>query len=260
MTEQSAAASALVSAVTAALAVAYVLPGRPGPRRLVSRRGLFTGRWALPTGFKAKPVPSAARRLHRRAATVVAVACLLLLGLPWGLGLAGLAYFGIPVALSRLEPAAVRRRSERIVADLPLAVDLLAACLRAGRPPQAAVGTVSRALSGPLAELLAEVEHRLNLGTDPIDAWSGVLAEPACASLARAVQRALRSGTPLARTLEHLAGDARLARRWSAEEQARTIETTSVLPLGICFLPAFILLGVVPTIASSLTGLLDQFT
>jgi len=102
MTEQTAAASALVSALTAAVAIAFVLPGRPGPRRLVSRRGLLAGRWALPDSFKAKPVPQAARRLHRRAGTVVAVACFLLLGLPWGLGLGGLAYFGIPVALSRL--------------------------------------------------------------------------------------------------------------------------------------------------------------
>lgn len=251
--------SALAPALAAAVATALMLPGRPGPRRLNKRRGLFAGRWSLPERFTAKEVPPRTRRLHRLTAGAAAVSVLLLLGLPWGPLPAAAAAYWIPVVLSRLTPAVVRRRSARIVADLPLAVDLLAACLRAGRPPQAAVGTVGKALGGPVAELLAEVERRLNLGADPIEAWSCLLREPACAGFARAVQRALRSGAPLARTLERLADDARQARRWNAEEQARAVETRAVIPLGLCFLPAFVLLGIVPTIAGSFTALFDLF-
>lgn len=245
--------SALLAAtIAAALAVAQLVPGRPGPRRLAKRRSLFPTRWSV----AAKAIPPTTRRLHRVAAIITSTATLLLLGFPLGLLPAALAFVTIPIALSRLEPASVRRRSARILADLPLAVDLLAACLRAGRPPQAAIGVVAKAIGGPLADLLLEVEYRLDLGTDPVDAWSGLTAEPACATFARAVQRALRSGAPLAKTLEHQATDTRQARRWSAEEHARAVETRSVIPLGLCFLPAFILLGIVPTIASSLAGFL----
>ena len=242
----------LASAVAAALAVAFLIPGRPGPRRLAKRRTFLPTRWSIPT----KAIPPTTRRLHRVAAAITSASVLLLLGIPLGLLPAAFAFVAIPIALSRLEPASVRRRSARILADLPLAVDLLAACLRAGRPPQAAIGVVAKAIGGPLADLLMEVEHRLNLGTDPIEAWSGLTTEPACATFARAIQRALRSGAPLAKTLEHQATDTRQARRWSAEEHARAVETRSVIPLGLCFLPAFILLGIVPTIASSLTGFL----
>ncbi|GAA1591312.1 hypothetical protein GCM10009789_51600 [Kribbella sancticallisti] len=243
---------ALAAAVTAALAVALLTPGRPGPRRLAKRRTLIPARWSLP----AKTIPPATRRLHRAAAAITSAGALLLLGIPLGILPATAALVAIPIALSRLEPASVRRRSARILADLPLAIDLLAACLRAGRPPQAAISVVAKAIGGPLAALLLEVEHRLRLGTDPIDAWSALTTEPACAPFARAVQRALKSGAPLAKTLEHQAHDTRQSRRWSAEEHARAVETRSVIPLGLCFLPAFILLGIAPTIASSLTGFL----
>jgi pilus assembly protein TadC len=244
---------ALLPAAAAALAVALLLPGRPGPQRLSKRRSIIPTRWSPPT----KQLPPATRRLHRAVAVVGSVGVLLLLGVPLGVLPAAATFVGIPFALSRLEPAETRRRSARIVADLPLAVDLLAACLRAGRPPRAAIGVVGKALSGPLSDLLIEVERRLDLGTDPIEAWSCLLAEPACAGFARATQRALRSGAPLAKTLEHQANDVRQARRWTAEEHARAVESRSVVPLGLCFLPAFILLGIVPTIAASLSGILD---
>lgn len=240
----------LMPVLLAGLAVALLMPGRPGTRRLGRRRGRLASRLAF---------PSSSRR-HRRVAGLAAAGALLLFGIPLGLLIAPIVAFGIPIALSRLEPVAERRRRARITADVPLAVDLLAACLRAGRPPQAAVGTVAKAIGGPMADLLAGVGHRLGLGTDPVEAWSALLAEPACAGLARAVQRALRSGAPLARSLEHLADDSRQARRWAVEEQARAVESRAVVPLGLCFLPAFVLLGVVPTVAGSLGGILRMFS
>ena len=240
----------LMPGVLAGFAVALLMPSRPGPRRLGRRRGRLSRRLRYPVSSKGQ----------RRAAGVAAIGALLVFGFPMGLLIAPIVAFGIPIALSRLEPAAERRRRARIAADVPLAVDLLAACLRAGRPPQAAVGTVAKAIGGPLSDMLAGVGHRLGLGTDPVEAWAGLLTEPACASLARAVQRALRSGAPLARSLEHLADDSRQARRWAVEEQARAVESRAVVPLGLCFLPAFVLLGVVPTVAGSLGGVLRMFS
>ncbi|MEV6411702.1 type II secretion system F family protein [Kribbella sp. NPDC051718] len=245
----------VLPALAAALAAVLLLPSPPCRRRLARHRPLGT-RWPFNLA-KTNEVPPATRRLHLTTATIAAAALLLLLGIPTGVVPAAVAFFATPIALSRLEPAATRQRAARLTADLPLAVDLLAACLRAGRPPQAAISVVAKSLGGPLADLLTEVEGRMNLGADPIDAWSTLLKEPSCAAFARATQRALRSGAPLAKILEHQADDVRQSRRWSAEAHARAVESRSVVPLGLCFLPAFMLLGIVPTIASSLSGLLS---
>jgi len=183
---------------------------------------------------------------------------LVLVGLPWGVLPAVLAFYGVPRALSRLEPAASRRRAVLIGRDLPLAVDLLAACLRAGRPPQQALSVVATAVRGPLAELLTRVAHHLALGADPTDAWSQLRSEPACAPVARAIDRSIRSGAPLSKTLEHLADDTRQSRQHAADQRARATESRSALPLGLCFLPAFILLSIVPTIADALIPYLLQ--
>lgn len=192
--------------------------------------------------------------MHRWASWIVAASLVLLFGVPTGLVIGAAALIGVRAVLGRLEPASVRRRRERITADLPMAVDLLAACLRAGRPPDEALVVVAPAVGGPLGELLDQVEHRLRLGADPVEAWRQLADEPACTGFARAVQRALTSGAALAQTLEHVAADVRQERRWSADERARAVETRSVVPLGLCFLPAFVLIGIVPTVAGSLSG------
>jgi Flp pilus assembly protein TadB len=147
-----------------------------------------------------------------------------------------------------------------MIADLPLTVDLLAACLRAGRPPGEALAAVATAIGGPLGARLTEVEQRLRLGAEPADAWELLDEEVGCAALARAVRRTVVSGGPLAQTLEHLATDVRQQRRWTADERARAVETRSVVPLGLCFLPAFVLIGIVPTIAGSLSTLITVFS
>ncbi|MFC0627649.1 type II secretion system F family protein [Kribbella deserti] len=250
-------AQVLPACVTFAVAVALLAPGRPGPRRLVAPPPPPWNRW-LPTA--GREISPRERRLHRAASWSLAAAMLFLLGMPWGVLPAAASMVAVPLMLARLQPASVRQRAERIRADLPLTIDLLAACLRAGRPPDEAVATVVHAHDGPLSELLSEVERHLRLGADPAQAWETLQAEPACVSLTRAVTRALRSGAPLAATLEYLADDIRQERRWTAEERARAVETRSVVPLGLCFLPSFILLGVIPTIAGSLTGLLALTT
>jgi Flp pilus assembly protein TadB len=236
-----------LAALASGLLVALLVRPASGRRRLT--RPVSTG-----------PRYARVRRLHRVAAAVVALAVLLIFGVPWGLPVAVIAFAAVPVALAKLEPASVRRRRERIVADLPLAVDLLAACLRAGRPPGDAVAAVASAVGGPLGARLTEVEQRLRLGAEPADAWAVLDGEPSCTVLSRSVRRTVITGGPLAQSLEHVAADIRQQRRWSADERARAVETRSVVPLGLCFLPAFVLIGIVPTIAGSLSSLFTVFS
>lgn len=179
-------------------------------------------------------------------------------GVPWGIPFGLVAYLAVPRLLDRLEPAVVRRRRSRIAADLPLAVDLLAACIRTGRPPNSSLVLVGSAIGGPLGELLGKVAHQFMLGADPVDAWSPLDAEQACQPFARAVRRSLESGAPPVRVLERLADDTRQTRRHEADRRARSVESRAALPLGLCFLPAFVVLTVPPTLATTLLPLLPH--
>ena len=163
---------------------------------------------------------------------------------------------GVYRVISRLEPAAVRRRRLRIAADLPLAVDLLVVCLGAGRPVSSAVAVVGEAVGGPLGDELRRVGSRIELGGDQLVVWADTGRDAALAPLARAVARALDTGAPVAESLTHLADDLRRERRAAADVTAHRVAVRSAGPLGLCFLPAFVLVGIVPTIIGAFRNVL----
>jgi len=166
-------------------------------------------------------------------------------GLFFGALLAGAAL----VAAGRREPVEARRRRARIAADLPFAIDLLVACLRAGQPVDRAVEVTADAIGGPLAERMSWVAVQLRLGADPGTAWVGLADEPPAAPFARTMIRAAKGGAPVADVLVRLADDARQAARAASSAAARKVGVQVVAPLGLCFLPAFVLLGIIPMIA-----------
>ncbi|WP_344876710.1 type II secretion system F family protein [Nonomuraea antimicrobica] len=137
----------------------------------------------------------------------------------------------------------------RMAADLPFAADLMTACLRAGRPVSAATEIAASAIGGPLGERLSWVSSQLGLGADPEPTWSSLAREPAMGQLSRAMSRAAQSGAPVADVLTRLADDAREASRAASVASARSVGVKAVAPLGLCFLPAFVLLGIVPVVA-----------
>jgi Flp pilus assembly protein TadB len=190
------------------------------------------------------------KNLRRTTAVLVALACAAALGGAKGALVGILAGAAVHRCFNRLGQAERRRRRAWLIADLPLAVDLLAACLRGGAPWGEAVEAVARAVGGPLGEELNGVAVRIRLGADPEAAWSATAEEPALAPLARTAIRAVQSGAPPAVPLARLARDQRRTARTAAAARARTAGIMSLAPLGACFLPAFVLLGVVPAIAS----------
>ena len=153
--------------------------------------------------------------------------------------------------LGRLESPAVTRAREETERTLPLAADLLAACATAGRPPEESLVLVARAIGGPLGDRLRLAAARITLGSDPRAEWGRLLADPQLAPLAQTLLRAARSGAPLADGLIRLGSDRRRERRFRMLARARTVGVKSAAPLAACFLPAFMLIGVVPTVAAA---------
>ncbi|WP_371687341.1 type II secretion system F family protein [Micromonospora sp. KC723] len=158
--------------------------------------------------------------------------------------------------LRRIEPPAARERRLREAADLPLAADLLAAALRAGAPVDRAVLAVADTLGGPLAGRLGRVGRTLLLGGEPEEAWAHLGSAPGADRVVAAAQRSSRSGAALAGALTRVADDLRADRATAAEAAARRAGVLIVLPLGLCFLPAFILAGLVPVIVAVLGDVL----
>lgn len=174
----------------------------------------------------------------------------------WGLALAVPAAFVAHRVIGRLEPADARRRRVREEADAPICADLIAAALRAGAPVDVAVLAVAEALGGPLRERLTTVGRSLRLGAEPDEAWSHVAGMPGGSRIAAAAIRSSASGSALAGALTRLADDLRADRAVAMEEAARRAGVLIVLPLGFCFLPAFVLAGLVPVIVALLGDIL----
>jgi pilus assembly protein TadC len=150
----------------------------------------------------------------------------------------------------RLEPAGVRRRRAARAGQLPLMLDLLSVCLQAGMPLVAALEAVADALPGAFADDLRIVAGLQRLGAAPPAAWAGLAADPDLAAVGRAVSRSAESGSRLAAAFDRLAADRRSALGTAGLARARRAGVLAMAPLGLCFLPAFVCLGVVPIILS----------
>jgi pilus assembly protein TadC len=189
-------------------------------------------------------------------AAVVGLAVAVLVGGWSGIVLGAGAAIGADRALRRMEPASIR--SERMSAerDLPLAAELLAAGLRSGAPVDGAVAAVADALGGPLGERLARVARALRLGAGPAEGWAHLGALAGADRMTRAAVRSSTSGAALAGALTRLADDLRADHGAAAEAAARRAGVLIVLPLGLCFLPAFLLAGLVPVIVAVLGDVL----
>ncbi|GAA1426268.1 type II secretion system F family protein [Microlunatus lacustris] len=155
------------------------------------------------------------------------------------------------VVLGGLEPRAVQARTRVLVADAPQALELMADALAAGLPLRAACTTVVDAFEGPVAEELGSVLRSVELGMGDGAAWALLAGHPQLGGAAADVARAAESGTELVAALRHHAGAAREWRRAALQQRARSVGVRSVLPLMTCFIPAFLLLGVVPTVVSA---------
>ena len=135
--------------------------------------------------------------------------------------------------------------------DTALVLELLAAQLRAGLAPLAALGTLAEALN---SRALHTVCQRLQMGSGWGNAWSGSAAGT-FGELRDALAPAYTGGAPSTALLLSLADAHRLSERRAAERAAGKLSVALVVPLGLCSLPAFICLGIVPILISLLPTL-----
>lgn len=132
--------------------------------------------------------------------------------------------------------------------ELPLAAELLAACVAAGAGPREAAEAVGESLGGPVGDALARAAAELRLGSEPAEAWGRVGSLPGAGALARCLERAASTGAPAADSVARLAAGLRADRARAAKDRAGRAGVLITGPVGLCFLPAFLAVGVVPVV------------
>jgi Flp pilus assembly protein TadB len=154
--------------------------------------------------------------------------------------------FGAARLLRSRDPGDERAVRGALLADLPGACDLLAVCLAAGMPVGGALAAVGAATGAPLGPALRAVATLYRLGAEPRRAWVDVPGE--LSGLGRVLVRAGESGSSVVPALRALAADSRASARAAAGAAVQRAGVWVLAPLGACFLPAFVCLGVVPLV------------
>ena len=223
----------MLVAVATGLSVWLVIPPRANRRC----RSLFAPR---------SPEPSFDPVLG--VTVLVPLAAVVVLGPVMGLLVALVATPAARSVVGGMETASSRRLAAALVDQLPTALDLMVAALDAGRPPAVAFALVADVTPAPLHDELAKVAARLAVGGDPLAVWAHLANHDALGPLGRAFRRAAMSGMPVARVVASVADELRRERRAGRRERSRRVGVRTAAPLGACFLPAFFLVGIVPTI------------
>ncbi|RYV49382.1 type II secretion system F family protein [Pengzhenrongella frigida] len=195
----------------------------------------------------------------RLAAVAIALTlCLLGAGAPW---LAVRSAARLPVVGVRARPdhAEVARATGSIGPpgrlDVLVLLDLLDAAIASGVSLPRALAAVGDAAGGVDGGVLKLASSALVMGADWSTAWvaAPVRLDPVIEGLAPTWVTGAAPGPALRAAAAHL----RRERRTAAREAVGRLGVHLVLPLGLCFLPAFVLIGLVPVMVSLGAGLVS---
>ena len=184
------------------------------------------------------------------ACSLAALATALLINFPIGVLAAPGVFLGARFLLRRLSSAPVKATPDPLLA---MCADLLAACLDAGAVPANALSTTGACLPDLLGERVSEAGRALADGATVEQALpeSGPLGP-----IGAVFRRSARTGSSMTDQLIAVAAQLRADDQFRRLERAHRVGVLSALPLGLCMLPAFLLLAVVPAVTGLGAGLL----
>jgi len=144
-----------------------------------------------------------------------------------------------------------RGRKEKIKADLPDALDLLAVSVEAGLGFDASMAKINEHMEGPLAEEFGLTLSEMRIGESRQEALKRLserVDAPELSAFTRAIIQADKLGTSLGRILRVQAADARLRRQAAAEERAMKAPIKMLFPTVLFIFPAMFLVILGPAI------------
>jgi hypothetical protein len=169
-----------------------------------------------------------------------------LLGLVVGLGTAA----GIVVTARLGEPPPTAAPDV-----VPVVVELLAGCLDAGLTMPDSLDAASVAGDQVTADACRAAAAALRRGAPAAEAWQTWMVDPWLAPVAESTVRTTQSGASVADELRRVAARIRSRRHARLQQRVQQASIWVVVPLGLFFLPAFVLLSVVPIVLGLFSGL-----
>jgi tight adherence protein C len=172
------------------------------------------------------------------------------LGAIAGCGTLGVGGFKLP---GIMVSSRAKRRRERIRAELPDALDLLAVSVEAGLGFDGAVAKLTEHMEGALAEEFGLTLGGMRIGESRHDALKKLAeraATPEIGAFTRAIIQADQLGISLGRILRVQAADSRDKRQAAAEESAMKAPIKMLFPTVLFIFPAMFLVILGPAMLS----------
>lgn len=179
---------------------------------------------------------------------------LLFFGMWWVL-VAPIAYWLLKRTLTLLpSEASVARAKEREREGL-FFLSALGGSLKAGLPLLPALANVTTLLTSSLKSDIEKVYSLLLLGAEPKQAWGVLVDDPQLGSCARAIARAQLEGRSLAVVVDRMITEVFEKSLTRSKERVKSLSVKLALPIGLCFLPSFLIGGIGPVIYSFFSSL-----
>ena len=155
-----------------------------------------------------------------------------------------------------------RRRNRNLIApqlvrQLPEFIDAIVLLLHSGASPAQALIAAPSWLEPPLHHIVNGVAQQISHGnrfSESVSALRGSIGPPVF-PLVEALLSVDRDGQSIANVLDRLSSESRAQRRRQLDADIRRLPVRLTIPLACCILPSFVLLGVVPMIATALVHL-----
>jgi tight adherence protein C len=226
------------------LAGLAVLFGAAGARELLRGR---TPRLSVPRLLVGKLACAGVGALVGLAASPAAPGRI---GLLVAIGMPAAGFFAPAAYIERQ----ARRRQRRLIAALPDALDLLAVSAGSGRGPIAGLEQLARAGEGPLAEELRLTVAEVSCGVPfsaALDSLRRRVPGGELATLAAAIERSRKLGSPLADQLRRQASALRRDSRRAVEERAARAAPKIQLVVALVLVPSVLLMITAGLIANA---------
>ncbi|MGA1148848.1 MAG: type II secretion system F family protein [Ilumatobacteraceae bacterium] len=148
------------------------------------------------------------------------------------------------------------RHAQNVDSHVADFVDVVNVHLRAGSPPARAFLAAIDGATGDVAEASRNVARLVREGMRFCDALMEQRRAfgPRAQALVDGLIDTERDGLPPGRLFERLAADAHTQRRREAEARIRSLPVRLTLPLVGCILPAYVMLAVIPLLASQFSS------
>lgn len=188
--------------------------------------------------------------MPRLAALLAGVAAWMVIGGTPGLILGACCSALLPIVFERLEPQSDRTRREQLARDSIRITRTMAMALTAGLPMNRALDYACTEVAGPSKDELQRLLTAWQRSGSPEAFRDAAVRVEAWQPWLRATARAVNTGAPLADVLQMYADIDTRRHHDDVLRRARTLGVRATVPVALLVLPAFVLLGVVPLVAS----------